>query len=129
MWERAQNYFKEELQGEFIELTVTGSENYKEEVNIFGEIKRKRDGIIIQEKIIGDGYGELSKNPEKYLSLQKIQFYNNLRNEAKVKNKGMWQTSKNITKSNMQVQEFKYKQWQEWTRDNRKIGSIKNQDQ
>lgn len=56
MWERAQFYFREELEGEFIQLTVSGSENYKEEVNIFGEIKRKRDGIIIEEKMIEDGY-------------------------------------------------------------------------
>jgi hypothetical protein len=36
MWERAHSYFKEELEGEFIGLKVSGSENYKEEVNIFG---------------------------------------------------------------------------------------------
>lgn len=90
MWERAQFYFKEQIEGEFIELTVSGSENYKEEVNIFGDIVRIRDGVNVKEKIIGDGYSEISKNSEKYLKGDKIEYYNNLRDKAKQGNKGLW---------------------------------------
>lgn len=90
MWERAQSYFREQLEGEFVELTVSGSENYKEEVNLYGEIKRRRDGIVIEEKMIEDGYAELSKNAEKYLSEEKMGMYNGLREAARLKSRGMW---------------------------------------
>jgi hypothetical protein len=67
MWERSQSYFKHQIEGEFIELTVAGSENYKEEVNIFGDIVRIRDNENIRVKTIRDGYAELSKDASKYL--------------------------------------------------------------
>ena len=50
-----------------MQLTVSGSENYKEEVNILGEITRERDEARIKSKIIRDGYADLSKNAEKYV--------------------------------------------------------------
>lgn len=127
MWERAHSYFKQQLEGEFIQLTVSGSEKYKEEVNIYGQIIRIRDNTNIKEKIIIDGYGELSKNPEKYVSKERIEHFNILRDEAKNKNKGMWETSKNINKSNMQAQQFKYKQWEQWIKDYRQIPALKNE--
>ena len=83
MWERSQSYFKYQIEGEFIELSVAGSENYKEETNLFGDIVRVRDGVSIREKTIGDGYAELSKNSEKYLPTEQITFYNNKRDKAK----------------------------------------------
>lgn len=98
-------------------------------MNLYGEIKRKRDGVVIEEKMIEDGYAELSKNAEKYLSKEKIELYNGLRDAAKQKNRGMWETSKNISKSNMQVQEFKYKQWEEWIKEGKKITSVRNEEE
>ena len=40
--------------------------------------------------MIEDGYAELSKNAEKYLSEEKMGMYNGLREAARLKSRGMW---------------------------------------
>lgn len=129
MWERAQSYFREQLEGEFVQLAVSGSEHYKEEVNLYGEVRRRRDGVVVEEKMIADGYAEPSKNAEKYLTKEKIELYNGLREAARTKSMGMWETCKNIGKSNLQAQEFKYKQWEEWTKEGRKVTALRNEEE
>ena len=49
-----------------------------------------RDEINIREKTISDGYAELSKNAEKYLPLESIDYYNKIRDKAKENSLGFW---------------------------------------
>ena len=45
-----------------MQIKVNGTEVYREEMNVYGEILRTKNGDDIKEKIISDGYVELSKN-------------------------------------------------------------------
>jgi hypothetical protein len=61
-WEAAQKYFVDEIEGDFVQIKVNGTEVYREEMNVYGEILKTKNGDDIKEKIIADGYVELSKN-------------------------------------------------------------------
>jgi hypothetical protein len=44
----------------------------------------------MKEKILEDGYADLSKNCEKYLNGYQIKKYTEIINESKRNNKGLW---------------------------------------
>ena len=52
-----------------------------------------------------------------------------MRDRAKEGSLGFWEASKNITKSNMQVQEFKYRQWEDWIKEGRQITGVRNEEE
>ena len=52
-------------------------------MNVYGEILRTKNGDDIKEKIISDGYVELSKNSDKYLSSQIIEKFTEMAENAK----------------------------------------------
>lgn len=55
-----------------MQVQINGSETYRDELNIHGEICRLCNGSDLKEQFLGDGYADLSKNSENYLAKGKI---------------------------------------------------------
>lgn len=48
VWQKAEEYFRNLFLGSFVQIKINGSENYREEMNIYGEILRLHDGLDLK---------------------------------------------------------------------------------
>ena len=87
---------------------------------------RLHDGLDLKQKIISEGYAELSKNADQYLSKGILEKYQKLIVESKGEKKGIWRGEKKNIKGSNQIMEQKFKIWEEWTKSKKKYSDIKN---
>ena len=82
----------------------------------------------MKEKFVRDGYAELSKNCKNYLTEHRIEDLNKVVALSKQEKRGIWGEG-NKAKASSNAVDHKYKQWEQWAKNNTSFKDIKNAEQ